>query len=396
MPDKNKVDAHGLPVEIQKDKLIDRDPNWLDVIPYFLPSVMMLMIPFTFYVFNNVMLIIWLGYVGFPILDYITPHDDKNLTPQAEVKFEKDKRFLIPMYVMFFVDLGVYFWCLHIITTDQVDSIRGLIVLTFAAAHSNGVNGIMGHELIHRRENVHKIFGTLCFAKFFYGHFFMEHRLGHHINVATFEDPATSRYNEPFFKFVWRSSSSGFVDSLHREAERLKRRGKSQYSLENRVILFTLLTIAFLALMYHYYGWKAIIFHIFYGGYAIILGEGVNYVEHYGLQRKKDEKGTTDGIDFTHSWNAPHRFSNYVLFRIQRHSDHHAHSYRPYQILRSFDISPQLPYGYETSIILAMVPSIWRQVMNPYVDALRAEKTISPDVKKNIDRITVYFLCGVS
>jgi alkane 1-monooxygenase len=94
------------------------------------------------------------------------------------------------------------------------------VLITFIASHSNGVNGIMGHELIHRREFVHKLFGGLAFAKFFYGHFVMEHITGHHINVATYEDPATSRLNENFYSFLLRSSTQGYKDSFEREKER--------------------------------------------------------------------------------------------------------------------------------------------------------------------------------
>jgi alkane 1-monooxygenase len=164
------------------------------------------------------------------------------------------------------------------------------------------------------------------------------------------------------------------------------------YLFENRVVLFTTLTILFMIAMYSIYGYKAIIFHLFYGAYAILLGEGVNYVEHYGLVREKDEKGFTESITYLHSWNASHRFSNYLLFRIQRHSDHHAHSYRPYQILRSFDVSPQLPFGYETCIILAMVPPLWRKVINPYVEALNNDTKISDEMKHKTEMLAFKFL----
>ena len=97
---------------------------------------------------------------------------------------------------------------------------------------------------------------------------------------------------------------------------------------------------------YYVFGSLAVFFHLLYSAYTILLGESVNYVEHYGLRRKKLENGHYESIHMRHCWNSPRAISNYLFFRIQRHSDHHVNSYRPYQILRNFDVAPQLPYGY--------------------------------------------------
>mmetsp|Transcript_10190 Transcript_10190/g.8996 ORF Transcript_10190/g.8996 Transcript_10190/m.8996 type:complete len:101 (+) Transcript_10190:736-1038(+) len=100
--------------------------------------------------------------------------------------------------------------------------------------------------------------------------------------------------------------------------------------------------------MTYIFGLKMIFFHFVYFIIPILLLEGANYVEHYGIVRKKINEKYYESINHKHSWNASHRFSSYVFFRLQRHSDHHVHSYRPYQTLRSYEVSPQLPYGYET------------------------------------------------
>ena len=99
--------------------------------------------------------------------------------------------------------------------------------------------------------------------------------------------------------------------------------------------------------------------------------EVINYVEHYGLERRLIAPGRYERVTHRHSWNAPQRYTNWLLFNLQRHSDHHAVARRRYQVLRHHDDSPQLPAGYATMFVLALVPPLWRRVMNPRALAFR-------------------------
>lgn len=47
-----------------------------------------------------------------------------------------------------------------------------------------------------------------------------------------------------------------------------------------------------------------------------------------------------------HAWDTADRLTNWMLFKIQRHPDHHTNAGRPYQILRTFAQSPTMPTGY--------------------------------------------------
>ena len=156
----------------------------------------------------------------------------------------------------------------------------------YITGHINGVNAIGGHELIHRKETIHKIFGAWSYLKMLYGHFSIEHLRGHHINVSTHSDPATSRENESLYWFILRSAYTGHRDTWKRECERLQRRGKSYLSLENRMISFTLIHAGMLGVTCYVFGIRALWFHLAYSAVAIFYGESVNYVEHYGLKRK--------------------------------------------------------------------------------------------------------------
>ncbi|WP_307831191.1 fatty acid desaturase [Nucisporomicrobium flavum] len=97
-------------------------------------------------------------------------------------------------------------------------------------------------------------------------------------------------------------------------------------------------------------------------GFSVL--EAVNYLEHYGLLRQRNAAGRYEKVDARHSWNSDRLTTNVFLFQLQRHSDHHANPLRRYQTLRSFDVSPQLPAGYATMLLLALVPPLWRRVMD--------------------------------
>jgi len=101
---------------------------------------------------------------------------------------------------------------------------------------------------------------------------------------------------------------------------------------------------------------------------GFLLLETVNYVEHYGLSRNKMANGRYERTRPAHSWNSNHPLGRLLLFELTRHSDHHAYPGRKYPALRHFDTSPQLPTGYPGMILLALLPPLWFQIMNPHVE----------------------------
>jgi alkane 1-monooxygenase len=105
------------------------------------------------------------------------------------------------------------------------------------------------------------------------------------------------------------------------------------------------------------------------GVFGFLLLEVVNYLEHYGLQRERSPAGHYVKVEPQHSWNSNRLITNLFLYQLQRHSDHHANPALRYQVLRHFEDAPQLPAGYATMILLALVPPLWRRVMDPRVVA---------------------------
>jgi len=237
-------------------------------------------------------------------------------------------------------------------------------------------NGLMGsgalltaHEVGHRRDKTALVVTRFLLCLCGMGHFRIEHNLGHHVQVATPEDSATAMMGESFYEFVLHELPGGFKRAWAIEKTRLGRKGKSAFSLENEVFMNSLITIVIYAGLTAYFG--IIILPYLVGGALLsnLMLSSANYVEHYGLMRQKREDGSYERVQPHHSWNANHMISNLMMFHLQRHSDHHAHAERPYQCLRHFDSSPQLPAGYFTMFMLAWTPPLWFWIMDKRVAA---------------------------
>jgi len=229
-----------------------------------------------------------------------------------------------------------------------------------------GVN--LGHELGHKVNDKGQQFAAkLALAVSGYGHFVIEHNKGHHKDVATPNDPASSRMGESIYKFVKREIPGAFRRAWGLEASRLERLGKSEWSLSNEIIQPALVTIGAYALLLAYFGPVMIPFLAIVAAFGYWNLTCANYIEHYGLLRLKEKSGRYERCKPHHSWNSNHKVSNLALVHLQRHSDHHAHPTRTYQVLRDYDNVPKLQAGYPWMFVLAMVPPVWFAIMNPRV-----------------------------
>ncbi len=249
----------------------------------------------------------WLAYVFIPIFDFILPLDHYNLPENRMRLFEKDKRFLIPLYSAWFADFMMYFYALYLASIGRMPTEPGMfLVYVFCIGNSGALNLSVGHELVHRRELVHKILGNLVYSKMLYSHFIIQHIKSHHKKVATPEDPSTARKGESVWQFCARSIPSGYIETWHLEKDRLTREGKSAFNpLQNKLIFWNILHLGWVLAVYLVFGMCALVFQLFYSFTVIIFFEAVNYIEHYGLERKLDHNGNYESISTKHSWNAP-------------------------------------------------------------------------------------------
>ena len=253
--------------------------------------------------------------------------------------------------------------------------IVGLIGATLSLGISNGGIGFtVAHELIHRSSKFEQSLGRALLLTTLYMHFAIEHVYGHHKHVGTEEDAATARKGETFYRFLIRSVPDQYRSAWEIERKRLKKKKKGFWSFSNEMLGFQVTQLVWLATIFWLMGPVVALLYIVSCFLAFSLLEAVNYLEHYGLEREKDERDRYKKVDHHHSWNSDHVVSRMFLFELSRHSDHHMVASRHYQVLRSLDDSPQLPTGYPGMILLAIIPPLWFRVMNPLVDKVHLKQ----------------------
>ena len=306
----------------------------------------------------------FLVFVIFPLMDMAIGMDSTN-PPDSVLKFlEQDRYYRWCTYLFIPIQYaGLVFACWMWASGDLnlVESIG--LALTMGVVGGIAIN--TAHELGHKRASSEKWLSRIALAQTGYGHFFIEHNRGHHVKVATPEDPASSRLGESFWAFLPRTVIGSVRSAWEIETARLDRLGKSHWGIHNdilgawamTIVLFAGLGIVFGAIVLPYLLVQAVI------GFALL--EVVNYLEHYGLRRQKKEDGRYERCLPEHSWNSNNVASNVLLYHLQRHSDHHANPTRRYQALRHVNEAPQLPTGYAGMIVLAWFPPLWRRVMDP-------------------------------
>ncbi len=304
-------------------------------------------------------------FVGIPLLDLLFGQDDSNV---SEVDYKKVKTFwaftLIPR-VYALGQFAFLIWAVHMSATMDMTT-----WLTFALAVGlvTGAVGInLAHELGHKTNRTDQRLSQFLLFQVNYMHFFIEHNKGHHAHVATPSDPASSRLGESVYHFLPRTLIGSWRSAWQIESKRLKRSGKSQWGTHNAMLWYAVLPQLLALMLGFVFGPRAVMFFYLQSLIAVLLLEVINYVEHYGLSRRRLEDGSYEKVTPKHSWNATPLISGLFLFQLQRHADHHANPLRPYQTLRHMPDSPQLPAGYATMVPIALLPPLWRRIMNPRV-----------------------------
>jgi alkane 1-monooxygenase len=299
----------------------------------------------------------------FSLLDVIVGMDAEN-PPDSVIKWlEQDRYYRWCTYVFIPVQYaGLVFACWlwahgDLSTVEKVG-------LAFTMAMVSGIAINTAHELGHKRASLERWLSKVALAQSGYGHFFIEHNRGHHVRVATPEDPASARLGESFWAFLPRTAAGSLRSSWKLEKERLARSGRSPWTYENDILNAWAMTLALYVVLIAAFGWVVLPYLLIQSVVGASLLEVVNYLEHYGLLRSRREDGRYERTAPEHSWNSNNVASNVLLYHLQRHSDHHANPTRRYQALRHMDDAPQLPTGYAGMIVLALVPPVWRRVMD--------------------------------
>ncbi|MDF0598648.1 alkane 1-monooxygenase [Psychromarinibacter halotolerans] len=264
--------------------------------------------------------------------------------------------------------------------TGHLDTWEKLVLFFDVGIISGTVGIVYAHELLHQRNRLERWLGDLLLATVLYSHFRTEHLLVHHRHVGTPADAVTAKYNEGFHRFFVRVLAECPGSAWRAETRMLARRGLGPFHRTNPFWRYAILQLASLGLALAIGGWAGLGLFVVQAISAIWQLELTNYVEHYGLTRKHLGDGRYEHVLPRHSWNASHRASNWLLINLQRHSDHHYKPSRRFPLLQTYSEqeAPQLPFGYPVMAMVAMVPPLWRRVMNPKVRAWR--KRFYPDI----------------
>ena len=294
------------------------------------------------------------------------------------------------LYVLVAIQLTNVFLLVRFFTVQQFwtgDTLTA-ILLTGASSGYSGI--VVAHELIHRASSRMRLLGRLLLCTVVYEHFYTEHISGHHVRVATPDDPATARFDESFGRFYLRTVPAQFASAWRLESGRLGDGDMAVFDrrqLGNRVLHGVVaewtLALAILA----WAGGAAFAGFLLQAVFASRALEVVNYFEHWGLTRPGKRVRSVD------SWDTHSKFTYYALTGLTRHADHHAFASRPYQQLRVHDDAPVLPRGYIAMfpLVLArnrefrrlMTEELRRRSLGPFAADAGADQSCGSSPKPN-------------
>ncbi|NAS11002.1 alkane 1-monooxygenase [Poritiphilus flavus] len=304
------------------------------------------------------------AFVLIPIMELLLPQDSSNHEGEVRERKKVNPFFDWMLYANVPVVFGILLYTLLDISTNYhtTSEIIGLVFSVGIVLGANGIN--VGHELGHRSRAYERFLGKLLLLPSFYMHFYIEHNFGHHVHAATPEDPATAKINQTVYSFWFTSVIRQYFNAWKIQSKLLRQEENGFWSLKNDMLWYTLFQALYLLTIFLMFGQFAVLIALAAGVVGFLLLETVNYIEHYGLLRKKLPSGRYERVREVHSWNSNHIMGRIILYELTRHSDHHYKSSKKYQILDYHDVSPQMPFGYPTSMVLSFLPPLWFKIMN--------------------------------
>ena len=325
-----------------------------------------------------------LAYGVMPLVDLIVGRDPHNVDESQIAALSEEKYYRFVTYVWTYVQVAIVIWGAYVFATGTMTIFERVGFLLSISNVTGGIGITVAHELGHRNTKIEQFYAKVLLMTVSYMHFFIEHNRGHHVWVATPKDPATSRKGESLYAFYVRSVVGSFLSAWEIEKNRLQKKNINVWSFQNEMLQYQLITISFCvaltaacSLVAGQVLWLVPVFFVVQGIMAFSLLEAVNYIEHYGIVRKEIAEGRYERVQPTHSWNTNQLVSNFFLFQLQRHSDHHANANRRYQVLRHFEESPQLPYGYATMISIALLPPLWFKLMDNRLETWKQQAGVA-------------------
>jgi alkane 1-monooxygenase len=327
--------------------------------------------------FTSTGLLCWLpmifSWIFIPGIELFLKADASNMSAAEEEIAKADKTYDYLLYLVVLLQMPTLFFFLQSFVHAELNTmdIAGRICSMGMLCGTFGIN--VAHELGHRKNKLEQTLAKTLLLSSLYMHFFIEHNKGHHKNVATPNDPSSARYNEWVYAFYFRTIVFSYLSAWHIANDEVKKQGKNIISIHNEMIQAQLIQLVLVLGIYFVFGGTIMIYFLLAAFMGILLLETVNYIEHYGLQRKATGENKYERTLPQHSWNSNHPYGRVLLFELSRHSDHHYLASRKYQVLQHHDNAPQLPTGYPGSMLLALVPPIWCSIMNKKIKNLEQQ-----------------------
>ena len=344
----------------------------MSVVPYFI-SFTILGVVWLGLEFRGAWLLLAPAYIfaALPLVDALGGHDTEN-PPELDPKVNRDLWRDLPLWLWGFAQVGATAYGLTRVAQGGYSPLE-FLGMSFSIGLIGAGGGInVAHELMHRRGKAERAVAEIMLTSVSYTHFCVEHVLGHHRRVATPEDPASADLGDQAYVFAFKSMFGGVISAWELEGARVQRRDAGFMHLGDRRVRHPLMIATAYGIAFAMAGSIGVLFFAAQSLTAVFLLEVINYVEHYGLRRKPTSKGNYERVQPHHSWNACQRITNWFLYNLQRHSDHHYLARRPYWQLRHYEDVPQLPFGYATAIVVALIPPLWWRIMDPRVEAIRS------------------------
>ncbi|MEY2719391.1 MAG: hypothetical protein RLZZ273_757 [Bacteroidota bacterium] len=309
------------------------------------------------------------AFVILPLADTLRGVDNESPSTSEIIDLESRWSYRIVLYVNVAVQTALLMRACFVWSSGTQASYELAFQVLGVGIVTGGLGITIAHELGHRSIWWEKLLGYVLLTQVWYTHFVAEHTAGHHKNVGLKQDPATARLGESAYAFVVRSAVQSWLHVWQMEAARLRSKGRAPYGYGNRMWMWSLASPMLTAMIGMAGGWHVALLFTLQAIIAFVLLELVNYVEHYGLERKELRPGIVEKFAPQHAWESRFIVSNFVLFKLQRHADHHLLPQRRYQSLRVHDASPQLPHGYPAMLLMSLVPPLWRSVIHRRMSA---------------------------
>lgn len=244
--------------------------------------------------------------------------------------------------------------------------LEGLIALLAFGMFFGQVSNSNAHELIHKTDKMSFNAGKWVLISLLFGHHVTAHLKIHHRYVGTPQDPNTAALGESFWAFFTRAWGDSFAAGWEIENSMAEVSGKQLPIWKHPYFEYIGGAVAIMFVVLVLLGFTGLMGFLLIAIYAQMQLLLSDYVQHYGLRRRKTGDDTYEDVAPWHSWNAPHWFSSGLMLNATRHSDHHVNPGRAFpQLALPAEVEgPRMPYSLPVMAAIAMVPSKWERLMN--------------------------------